>query len=53
MMERFARAITHRGVARGIVGAVAVLAVVCLQMSLQVEHDDDLLAFLPEGNPEV
>lgn len=52
-MERFARAITHRGVARGIVGAVAVLAAVCLQLSLQVEHDDNLLAFLPEGNPEV
>ena len=52
-MERFARLITRTAVARAIVGAVAVLAAVSLQLSLQVEHDDDLLAFLPQGNAEV
>jgi predicted RND superfamily exporter protein len=52
-MEHFARFITRKHVARVIVGAVAVLAATSLQLSLQVEHDDDLLAFLPKGNAEV
>lgn len=52
-MERFARLVTRKSAARVIVGSVAVLAAVSLQLSLQVEHDDDLLAFLPVGNAEV
>jgi uncharacterized protein len=53
VMEVFARLVTRKRAARVIVGAVAVLAAVSLQLSLQVEHDDDLLAFLPKGNAEV
>jgi predicted RND superfamily exporter protein len=53
MMEIMARFLVRREVARVVVAAVTILAAVSLQLALQVDHDDDLLAFLPQGNAEV
>ncbi len=51
--ERLARALTRRPVAWAITVGTALLAAVSGPLALGVEHDDDLLAFLPERSEEV
>jgi predicted RND superfamily exporter protein len=53
MMHAYARWICKPRVAWAIVVAVCVLAAVSWPLSRRVGRDDDMLAFLPKGNPEV
>jgi uncharacterized protein len=53
VIERFARFIVSRNAAWATVVLVLTLAGISLAFSRQVKHEDDVLAFLPRGNPEV
>jgi len=52
-MQRLAVLVTNTRVAWGIVLAVALLTAVCLGLAGQLKQEDDILGFLPEGNPEI
>lgn len=53
MFETLARLLVQRSVAWGVVVGTVVLTAVCVIVGLQVERDDDLLAFLPRTNPDI
>jgi uncharacterized protein len=53
VIDRFARFIVSRNAAWATVVLVLTLAGISLAFSRQVKHEDDVLAFLPRGNPEV
>ena len=53
MIERLARFIVRRNAAWGTVLITLAVAAVSLFFSRRVKQEDDLLAFLPRGNPEV
>ncbi|MGM0578676.1 MAG: efflux RND transporter permease subunit [Myxococcota bacterium] len=53
MFETLARLMIRRGVAWAVVAATLVVAAASLYLARGVEHDDDLLAFLPEDNREI
>ncbi len=52
-MELLARWIQNRNVAWGIVLAVGLLTAAALLQTRKLENEDDLLAFLPQDNPDV
>jgi predicted RND superfamily exporter protein len=52
-MKRLAELVTNTRIAWGIVLAVALLTAVCLGTAGQLKQEDDILGFLPEGNPEI
>ena len=52
-MELLARAVIDKRSAKGIVVATLALTAAALFFAHDLEHDDDLLAFLPEGNADV
>ena len=52
-MELLARAVIDKRSAKAIVAVTFALTALSLFFAQEVEHDDDLLAFLPEGNPDV
>ena len=52
-MDWLARLLTRRGAAWAVVAICLTLSGVGGLYATQVEHDDDLLAFLPEGNADV
>ncbi len=47
------RVVSSKGGAWAVIVATTLLALVSLLLAGQVEQDDDLLAFLPEGNEEI
>ncbi len=53
MIEACARLLAKKRVAAGVVVVVVVLAALAATQARKVNQDDDLLAFLPRGNPEV
>lgn len=53
MLERYARWLVQRPVAWAIVALTLVLGVAATVVSLRVEQDDDVLAFLPRTNPDI
>ncbi|HLM74388.1 MAG TPA: MMPL family transporter [Polyangiaceae bacterium] len=53
MLLSLARLLGRKLVAWVVIAAVLVLAVVSLITAARVQHDDDVLAFLPRSNPEV
>jgi len=52
-MELLARLLLRRSVSWAVTILVAILAVAFSILARGVQQDDDLLAFLPDGNPEV
>ncbi len=52
-MEALARALIRRNVSIAVVVVSCVLAAVAGILAMNVEQDDDILAFLPPGNPDV
>jgi predicted RND superfamily exporter protein len=52
-MKTLARLIVNRTTAWGVVIVVLALAGLSLLSAREVEHEDDILAFLPQDNPEV
>ena len=52
-METLARLISNRATAWGVVIVTLGLAGVSVMLARQVENEDDILAFLPQHNPEV
>jgi len=52
-MQTLARLISNRTAAWGVVIVTLVLALVSVLAARQVEHEDDILAFLPQDNDEV
>ena len=52
-METLARLVTTPRTAWGIVLCVIVMTAVCLTQVTKLEQEDDLLAFLPQDNPEI
>jgi len=52
-MERLARLVTSPSSAWGIIVFVLLLTVVCATQSSRLQQDDDLLAFLPQDNPDI
>lgn len=52
-MQTLARLISNRNAAWGVVIVTLVLALVSVLAARQVEHEDDILAFLPQDNEEV
>ena len=52
-MEPLARWVSNRNVAWGIVIAVALLSAVSLVQVRKLQNEDDVLAFLPQDNPDV
>jgi predicted RND superfamily exporter protein len=53
VFDWLARSISNRNVAWGTVTVVLLLAAASLLLARRVEHEDDLLAFLPRDNAEV
>ncbi|MCK6592031.1 MAG: hypothetical protein L6Q76_31145, partial [Polyangiaceae bacterium] len=53
MLLSLARLLGRKLVAWAVIAVVLVLAVVSLVAAARVQHDDDVLAFLPRTNPEV
>ncbi|MFM2161264.1 MAG: hypothetical protein RLZZ383_776, partial [Pseudomonadota bacterium] len=53
MLERYARWLVQRPVAWVVVLVTLALGVAATLVSLQVEQDDDVLAFLPRTNPDI
>ena len=53
MVEALARLLVKRPVAWAVVVLTVVVAAASGALSLQLEQDDDLLAFLPESNPDI
>lgn len=52
-MEALARALIRRNVSIAVVVVSCVLAAVAGILAMNVQQDDDILAFLPPGNPDV
>ena len=52
-MHLVAKWTSRKGSAWAIIGATLLLAVVAGLFAAAVEQDDDLLAFLPEGNEDI
>lgn len=52
-MEKLARLLVQKSIARAIVAVVLVLAVASVFFARRVQQDDDLLAFLPRENADV
>ncbi len=52
-MESLARALIRRNVSIAVVVVSLLLAAVAGILAMNVEQDDDILAFLPPGNPDV
>ena len=52
-MQAYARFLVQRRVAWAVVLVTMALAMFGMGLAFDVEHEDDLLAFLPEGNAEV
>ncbi len=52
-METLARLVTTPRTAWGMVVFVVLMTVACLTQVTQLEQEDDLLAFLPQDNPEI
>ena len=52
-MANFSGLIVQRRWAAAVVCAAGVLALLSIYGAVRVEHDDDLLAFLPQDNPDV
>jgi uncharacterized protein len=52
-METLARLVTQTRSAWGIVVCVLLLVWVCIGQVGKLQHEDDLLAFLPQDNPEI
>jgi predicted RND superfamily exporter protein len=52
-MERFVSIVVDKRGAWAIVVLVAVLTVVCLGFAGQIQEENDLLAFLPQDNPDI
>lgn len=52
-MEKFARLLVQKSIARAIVAVVLVLAAASVFFARRVQQDDDLLAFLPRENADV
>lgn len=52
-MEALARQLAKKRVAWAVVIAVLLLAALSIPQAMRVERDDNLLAFLPQDNPEV
>ncbi|MEP7125681.1 MAG: MMPL family transporter [Byssovorax sp.] len=52
-MEKFARLLVQKSIARAVVAAVLVLAAASVLFARRVQQDDDLLAFLPRENADV
>ncbi len=52
-MKLLARAVIDKRSAKAIVGVAVLLTAAALLLANDVEQDDDLLAFLPEGNADV
>ena len=52
-METLASALLKRNVSAIVVAAALLLTGVAAVLAAQVEQDDDLLAFLPQDNPDV
>ena len=52
-MNLLARALADHRISWGIVAATILLGIVSLFLAGVVEHEDDVLAFLPEGNAEI
>jgi predicted RND superfamily exporter protein len=53
MLLSLARLLGRKLVAWAVIAVVLLLAVVSLIVAARVQHDDDVLAFLPRTNPEV
>src|SRR5688572_9804922 len=53
MLLSLARLLGRKLVAWGVIAVKLVLALVSLIAAARVKHDDDLLAFLPQTNPQV
>ncbi|MBT3220873.1 MAG: MMPL family transporter, partial [Proteobacteria bacterium] len=52
-MNLFARLLSNHHVSWGIIAVTLVLGVVAFFLAANVEQEDDVLAFLPEGNAEI
>ena len=52
-MEKFARLLVQKSIARAIVAVVLLLAAASVFFARRVQQDDDLLAFLPRENADV
>ncbi len=52
-MRALAQHLANKTTALATVGVVLLLVTLSLNLALRVEHEDDILAFLPQDNPEV